>query len=97
MTNLQAFKVQMLDEENKLLDDDGYASFMEMYGFTSSETYSVSSFSDMMLMKADLLESITANPTKLASYSAGNYSEQFTKDLLLQLAKTLRARFKVVK
>lgn len=96
MTNLEAFKTKMLDRHNKIMADDEYRDFLESQSIVSSDTFDNSKNTALMLAKAELLESIVANPARWNSYTQGKIREDLKPDLILQEAKSIRRRFTVI-
>ena len=96
MTNLEAFKTKMLDRNNKIMNDDEYRGFLESQSIDPNDVFRTDTNTAIMLAKAELLESIVANPARWNSYTQGKIREDLKPDLILQEAKSIRRRFTVI-
>ena len=97
MTNLEAFKSAMKDNNNKIMSDDEYRAHLEMRGINPDAVYDPSKPEEIMLAKADLLEDIVAHPAKWNAYRQGAISEEVTPEQILEVARLLRRRYQKVR
>lgn len=97
MTILAALKALMLDNNNNLFADTDYEAYLELSGVDPTATYSAAGGeASLHLIRADLLDSIAANPSMFNSYTRGAVSETISKAELIAEADRIRRRFRVV-
>jgi hypothetical protein len=94
MTMLTALKTTLLDKGNNICTDEEYSDFLELKGFNAADDYT--NEDELMLLKADFLESVLENPTKWNSYKEGQLQEDISPETIRLLVDSLRLRHTVV-
>lgn len=96
MNNLEAIKVFMGDKTNKVLSDNEYKDFLELNGINSDDEYSPEYKSNLMLIKAEILEVIYSNPVLFSKYQEGDIVKDYQKENMLTVIKNIRLQYKKV-
>jgi len=96
MTNLEALKAALKDQDNKIMTDTEYRSHLELKGITPDDTFDPNNPNDIMLAKADILEDVVAHPLKWNAYKQGEIVEEVNPDQILKVAQQIRLRYQKV-
>jgi hypothetical protein len=92
-TNLEMIKSLMIDDENKILNDSSYTTFLMLHGLSATDIFDESNEGKLMLAKADILDAIVENPDLFYNYTKGDISKDFKKQDLINQADKIRRRF----
>jgi hypothetical protein len=92
-TNLEMIKSLMLDNDNTILKDDSYITFLMLHGLSATEIYTEYNEGKLMLAKADILDAIVENPDLFYNYTKGDINKDFKKEELIKQADKIRRRF----
>jgi len=96
MTNLEALKAALKDQDNKIMTDTEYRSHLELKGINPDDTFDPNNPNDIMLAKADILEDVVAHPLKWNAYKQGEIVEEVNPDQILKVAQQIRLRYQKV-
>ena len=96
MTNLEALKATLKDQENKIMSDEEYRSHLELKGINPDDMFDPGNPNDIMLAKADILEDIVAHPLKWNAYKQGEINEEVNPEQILKVAQQIRLRYQKV-